>query len=157
MSRVIFQPTVAGNWERIYHQKLEAQKIDNSTRKLINPLVLPVLAESRILVGATASDSALATWRHGGRLTPILNCGGTDFAEADLPGYSLPCNGSRLIVLPQLASTYKLRFACPWWFDEITLSVYQYTGSVIEEPDAFLDDLRSQLVQIGTKLDDLTG
>lgn len=156
MSRIIFQPTVEGNWERIYHQKLEAQKLTDSQRELINPVVLPILAESRILVAATASDSARSHWRYGGSLTPILDCGGTDFGETNLSSYSLPCNGSRLIVLPQFASAYKLQFSCPWWFEEITLSVYQYTGTVTEEPIAFLDDLRSQLTQIETKIDDLT-
>lgn len=145
MSRLIFDSANSANWRSLYQHQFVPQQIKPGERTLIPATVLPVLAESRILLARTSSQFAKSTWRNGGSLTPLIDCGVTGFAETGLSSYRLPCNAARLLIFPNFSTAYKLRFSCPWWFDEITLTLYEYIGDERDSTEDLIQELKTQV------------
>lgn len=134
MSDIIFEPT-SPNWQVLHERLIKAASYDEKAYIPIPPQTIPVLAEHRVLAVMTYSEKASSRWRVGGWLTIILDCGGADFVDADVQKYTIPLNRAQLVILPRLASAYKLRFEAPYWFEEIKIVIYQYVGEVTDRLD----------------------
>jgi len=145
MSHLVFQPTDATKWQLLYNSHFQRQPKNATEDYPIPPQLLPILAEHRVLAVAVNSQAAKSTWRYGGSIIAVLNCGATDFGKVDAARYSLPCNGSKLVILPGIASTFQLRYEVPWWFPEVALSIYQYIGPVSDSTENLIEQLRSDL------------
>ncbi|MGG6266304.1 hypothetical protein ACQ4M3_08850 [Leptolyngbya sp. AN03gr2] len=145
MSRLIIDPANSTNWRQLYQHKFVTQQIKPRERTIIPATVLPIQAESRILAAKTYSQFAKDTWRKGGTLTPLINCGMDGFQQTALGSYSLPCNGARLLIFPKFSTTYQLKFSCPWWFDEIELTLYEYMGAESNSTEDLIRELQTQV------------
>lgn len=145
MSRLIIDPANNTNWQQLYQHKFVTQQLKPRERSIIPATVLPVQAESRILAVKTYSQFARDTWRRGGTLTPLIDCGVAGFQQTALSSYSLPCNGARLLTFPKFSTTYTLKFSCPWWFDEIELTIYQYIGTESDSTEDLIRELQTQV------------
>lgn len=128
-------------WTLSFSQLFQAQVIgqSNGVNQFvpITPRILPVLFSSRLLVVGASSQTAKSHWRCGGRLTPLFDCGATDFVQASFTPTFVPLNEGLLWFLPGLASAYRLRFEVPWWLEEASLQIYEYTGSLSTDPADF--------------------
>lgn len=145
MSRLVIEPANSNNWRQLYQHKFVTQEVGPRERSLIPATVLPVLAESRILVAKIYSQYAKDTWRNGGSLMPLINCGMSGFQETGLSSYRLPCNGARLLILPKFSTTYKLKFSCPWWFSEVELTIYEYIGDESDSTEDLIREMQTQM------------
>lgn len=145
MSRLIIDPANGQNWRLLYQHQFTTQQTAPRERSLIPDTVLPVQAESRVLAVKTFSQFAKSTWRSGGSLTPLLNSGVADLGQLSLSRYQLPCNGARLLIFPKFSTTYQLRFSCPWWFDEIALTIYEYIGTESNSTEELIRELQTQV------------
>lgn len=151
MSHPILQLGNSNNWALLYSETLSAEvTLSGRGFKPIPESLLPVQADHRILVVNTFSNKGVRdTWKTGGWLTPVIAWGGNNnVQDADLGSYRIPLNQSRLLLLPNIAPTYKLRFSTPSWFQQIALTVYQYSGPEDDSTELMIQDVQSQLDRI---------
>lgn len=151
MSYPILSMGNAQNWQLLYSHHFVSEAIFNQGRISghvpIPEQTLSVLSEHRILVAGAHSRTAKSTWYTGGYLTAIVETAG-EFLDADLASYRVPLNSARLILLPQLAQSYKLRFRPQRWFEEITLNIYQYIGSEADSTEVLLRQIETKIDQL---------
>jgi hypothetical protein len=144
---IVFYPSDATQWQQIYTNLFKQQSLNGYQSLPIPPQTLPVLAEHRILAVVAESQMAKSTWRYGGSITAIVDCGAAEFGLADVQRYPLSLNKVKLCILPDFASSYRLRYECPWWFEEIDLTIYQYIGSVTDSTENLILEVQQQLNQ----------
>lgn len=151
MSHPILSLNNAQNWQLFHRQIYRSQEAVSQGRVRghipIPPQTLPLLSDRNILAAGCHSDKAKSTWFSGGWLVPVVACGG-EFLEADFGFYRLPLNSVRLIQIPAIAQSYKLRFQIPAWFEEISLSVYQYIGTEADSTEELIHELQTQISQL---------
>lgn len=151
MSHPILQLGNFNNWSLLYSETLTAeQTIEGRGYRSIPPLLIPTQIDHRIIVAGTiAGRGTRETWKTGGWLTPIIAWGGNNNTlDADLGGWRLPLNQQRLILFPDIASNYKLRFAPPAWMQQISISIYQYSGPENDSTEILIAQMQTQLDRI---------
>lgn len=159
MSTPILSLNNAQNWQQLYRHRFVSEAIVKQGRITghipIPPQVLPILSEHRILAIGAHSDTAKSSWFSGGWLTAIVQCGG-EFLEADIAFYRVPLNSARLILMPSLSQSYKLRFRPHPWFEDVTLTIYQYIGTESDRTEDLIRELAAvDLARIEAKIDSL--
>ncbi|MEH2174247.1 hypothetical protein [Nostoc sp.] len=125
----------AANWSLYYHETF-AKRYDISVQDpdygFIGELVIPVLFDSPYLTVKAVSSTAKPTWKQLGyvkqKIRVGIEAGGTVDAFLNRR-YLLSLNQPTLLTFdPNIASTYALWFRPFNWFDDVTLSIYTYTG-----------------------------
>lgn len=117
------------NWHLFYTQSFESIPIGPKTYKPIKESVLPVQIDFRVFVAYTTSSTAKLNWRLAGYLTPEVETGAA-FVDLQLRQIALRLRSPQLIVLPSFSTSYKLRLRIPYWVEDLTLSLFQYTGPI---------------------------
>jgi hypothetical protein len=156
VSYPILQLGNSSNWLKFYSQYFRVEFKTPKEYIPLPPVTLPVQSEHRVLVAGCTSQTAKGSWYLGGWLRPIVETGDTDFVFAELDSIPVPLNVPRLILLPQIAGSYRLRFEVPFWHQEITLTIYQYIGPDVDSTEVLLGSLKSQLDQIQSRVNQLT-
>ncbi|TYQ29970.1 hypothetical protein [Pseudanabaena sp. UWO310] len=116
------------NWQLIY---------DNLTRAVytsrnpdvyipIPPISLSFSLPYRFLRVAANNQNAKATWRYGGYIDFLTD----EISGAEVLRRSLACNKAVIIAVPDYLERYRITVAPPYWFDEISLQVDGYVGSL---------------------------
>jgi hypothetical protein len=146
MGRPILQLGNAQNWQAFFNGSYSAQII-NGGRDFVplGSVTLPVLSDRRILVAGTTSTAASPNWRTGGWLTPILQCGGAPFQQADLRSERIPLESTRILILPDLTEGYRLRFSIPRWLKQVDLEIWQYIGPEKDSTEELIRQLQTQI------------
>lgn len=118
------------HWEEIYSQIHRAVVvIPGRSYDPIPPIDIPGIQSTQYLNCVAESQLARETWRLGGWLYQVVEVPGrSDFVDLNASKNFVPINDARLIFLPRLAPTYRLRFEVPWWHEEISLTIWRYTG-----------------------------
>jgi len=109
------------NWQSVYDQSHSL-----TGEILTGKISIPgSLTEHTIRIYAT-SLVAKPHWWLAGTLCQLLGSN----TQPDFEGsrWRVPLNRITLIQLPQLTTTYRLKFEVPRWHKEITLVVETYTG-----------------------------
>jgi hypothetical protein len=109
------------NWQSVYNQ------FHSVTGQIpINEILIPgSLTENTIRVYAISSV-AKPHWWLAGTLCQLL---GTNTQPAfEGSRWRVPLNRITLIQLPQLTTSYRLKFEVPIWHKQITLVIESYTG-----------------------------
>ena len=156
MSYPVLQLGNASNWQLLYANTYTSQSLGPRGYKPIPRILLPVQAEHRILVAGCRNPLAKDTWYLGGWLRPIISTGATDFGNAELDRIPVPLNNPRLILLPQVASSYLLQLEIPFWHEQINFILYQYIGTESDSTEVLVTSLKSQLDQIQSRVNQLT-
>ena len=129
----------AAYWVRFYSQEFQVEYITPKEYRPLDPILLPTQVENRIIVAGCNSETAKSTWRFGGRLIPLIQTGGP-FIDAEIDHYPVFLNIPSLIVLPDLGAPYKLRFEAPPWFEQITLTIFEYVGPIADTTETLLTE-----------------
>ena len=116
------------NWQLIYDNLIRATVIRQSPLQYapIPPTSLGFSLPYRFLRIAANNQNAKATWRYGGNADLLVD----EVDGAEVVRRSLPVNKAVIISVPDYLDRYRLRFTFPYWFDEISLQVDGYTGSL---------------------------
>lgn len=143
---------VQANWQRVYDEERTVGVINDSTYTPIPAFEIGFTFESRVLAVRTISTTSPARWRFAGTLTQKIQLGTGGVASnlplADATVRKLDLNRTRLVIFPQYSSEYQLVFASPYWIEDMRLTIWQYTGPVI-------DSISSDLERIESKIDNL--
>jgi hypothetical protein len=108
------------NWEVVYNG------FHSGTRESpIKVILIPgTFTQHTIRIKAT-SKVAKAHWWLAGTLSHLLGIGQLDFEGSR---WRVPLNKIMLIRLPELTTSYRLKFEVPRWHKELELVVEAYTG-----------------------------
>jgi hypothetical protein len=109
------------NWQSVYNL-FHSVTGGNLTEKILIP---GSLTEHTIRIYAT-SLVAKPHWWLAGTLCQLLGSN----TQPDFEGsrWRVPLNRITLIQLPQLTTSYRLKFEVPHWHKELTLVIETYTG-----------------------------
>lgn len=155
MSRLILQLGNINNWSIVHSETLIAEPtIDGRGFRPIPKRLIPLQIEHHILVvGTSASRGIRSTWNTGGWISPLVSWGGNNNTmDAELGSYRIPLNARRMLVFPDIAPNYKLRFSPPAWIEQISIEIYQYAGPESFSTELLLDAQQQQLDRIESLL-----
>jgi hypothetical protein len=159
MTRTL-QLSNADNWQQVYHHSVAAVTINSDTHVPIAEITVPLLLDTHVLaVYVTTEVPEGRNWNFAGFLNQKfelgLTVGGTPEAD-ELSRRKLWLNKIKLIIFPQLTSTYAISFDIPKWFKSVQLTVWEYVGSDYDSVDQVLtQSIQPSLARIESKVDAL--
>ena len=145
-------------WDLIWSANVQAELVPNKARYLpIPPVEVPFLLDSHIIAVLLTSSTAPPSWKFAAFLnqkiaTGIL-VGGTNETQAYQEKIWL--NRISLIILPKLTTTYSLNFNIPYWFYDMSLKLWVYSGEENVSPPSndYLEEIKDSLLNIDRKLE----
>jgi hypothetical protein len=146
MSNLLVQFNNPNNWIEFYGNRFTAQPVGGGVRYLPIPSqTLSIVSDSPIIAAKAQSDSALVNWQTGGWLTPLYDLSSTNLLEVRANRYSIPLKFTRLIVVPDFALTFQLRFDVPKWLKDVRLDIWQYIGPIDDSTEKLIRQLGNGL------------
>lgn len=156
----LFDFSNAANWEQVFFTSKSADQ--PSTNRFVpipemDASGLFPLNASIIATYATCS-TAKSTWNTAGWLYQNVRAG-----IADGGSYNTSVFGSRRVPLGRVQihfwdrqiKDYKLTFKVPKWIYQISLTIWQYTGPIIDENQEAIDLTRIDILRTEAKVDAL--
>ena len=92
----------------------------------IAPITLPSSLNYRFLRVTANNQNAKASWRSGGYCFLMVD---EPNPQVQVSRLYAPVNKPVILAVPDYLASYRVIFAPPKWFDEISLQVDVYTGS----------------------------
>ncbi len=145
----------SNNWRLVWEKLTIAQRVVIDPEKQHHPIPaikMPVQLESPIFVVLVENQQAKSTWRYAGVVTQLVSTGIIDFGGSDdveVTSRKLWLNRVSLHIFPELTTAFSLKFYIPHWFEEVSITVWEYLGQ-----NNSLDDI---LARIETKIDAING
>lgn len=152
MSHELVNFSQANQWIQLFSHHFEAQYVGPKSYIPIAGIEIPIQADHRFLAAGCVSTTARSSWHLGGWLTPSFASGRGDLGDVGLGRLAVPLQGTKLLVLPQYSTAYKLRFDIPYWIDDLSLTIFQYIGTEGDSTEAILAQVQSSLAEIQAKL-----
>lgn len=158
MSDPILELSNPAHWEFVYNETFRAGALPGNRYIPLQPVDIPVLVSSPLLVIEAENLDAKPWWFLGCRIQQRFSVGiAPDTALGAF--VRVPVNRPRLFRFPRLSADYSLRAEIPPWYDRMKIVIYEYTGpigdtterAVIEQGDL----IRVDLTRIETKIDNL--
>jgi hypothetical protein len=135
---MIGQPIVQfgsqSNWSQVYSESREVEYLAPGKFVPLPRFELGTLFDSRYLAISAYSSKAKPTWRYAGYVAQVcrLGSGGTasPLPAVDTLVEKVYLGRARLLTYPGFTSNYALVFVPPYWLEDLTLRVYEYSGAV---------------------------
>jgi len=109
------------NWQTVYNQFHSV-----TGKNLIGKISIPGNFTQHTIRAYATSLVAKPHWWLAGTLCQVL--GSNTSLDFEGSRWRVPLNRITLIQLPQLTTTYRLKFEVPRWHKEIALVIETYTG-----------------------------
>jgi hypothetical protein len=143
----------SSNWETVHNQSLDAVQIakegggyksvpipEISIALLLDVFVLAILVSTNVPEGRT--------WKFAGNVRQKVSTGIVFGGSQDASfnrRYALFLDKINLVVFPAISTSYSISIQVPDWFENVSLTVWRYTGP----------DYDSDLARIESKIDAL--
>ena len=128
------------NWERLWETNIYAAKTSLRTYVPIPEIECPFLIDKFILNIYVSQTEGKDYWRFAGFLNQKLLGRLTVPGQAEFNAINkerLYLNRWMLFNFPKLTTDYTISFEIPFWFRDVDIKVYQYTGvnydSILDE------------------------
>lgn len=149
------------NWQDAYSASASATYLPGSTtsHERIPPIEVPLLFDSHVLAVYPDSTTAKDWWITAGWVSRRIQTGITIGGSPDVratESQKLIFREINLIIYPNITSTYSLVIDAPYWFDQLSISVWEYIGPVSYSNETLIIDQNIQLDRIEQKIDTLT-
>jgi hypothetical protein len=139
MSQLLVQFNNGANWQPFYNGTYSATPVQGSARYVpIPPHTLPIAADYRILAAKATSADVRPSWKTGGWLTPIIDLSATPLRDARWNQMRVPLRTSGILILPEFAQSYRLRYDVPKWIQSVTLDIWQYIGPIDDSTEKLI-------------------
>lgn len=160
MSLPVLDLNNPGVWNQIYDESRTAASGGIPDSYIPIPAFeVPVLIQSPILAVRNFSQSARPTWRFAGNLIQRFQIGTGGSASplplAEAKREALTVNRTQLIFFPRYTNEYEVVFSCPYWFQTMRLTLWEYTGQISDSNQVLIEAVRTDLVIIESKIDAL--
>lgn len=141
----------ADNWESYIVGAKTAERLSDGTYRPIEPFIGSYLISNKLLAVSCASSTAPSYYKNAGWLTQItytgLTIGGVANSRIDKSWFLL-LNRINLIIVNPNFPDYSVQIDIPYWYDQIEIVCWRYTGPVN-------DSLVNQLANMDMKLDQI--
>jgi hypothetical protein len=133
MTKPILNLSDSSKWQSLWFGSFSALGLPDKPgyHYPIDPILVPVLLEARIIAVTATSATAKSRWTYAGKARQKIQTGITVGGVVDAASVSvkkLSLDKVNLIVFNALTPTYALEIEPIWWLADITLSVWAYTG-----------------------------
>lgn len=159
MSNLIVDLTNQANWLQVYDQSHEVTNRTSISYTPMPPIEIPFLFDRRILSVKTTSEAAKPYWKYAGLLTQRfrIGSGGTNtlLPIADFSRRKLHLNRTELIIFPQYTENYELLLDPPYWFEDLRLTIWEYTGPEANSTDELVELTRIDVLRVEAKVNTL--
>jgi hypothetical protein len=159
---LVFAPNTASNWNLSYQDTRNATSGKVYGKKFtwsIDAWTIPILFESPILAVHCGSQSASTGWKRGGWLTREQRQASLtpDLQSLSDTGRRVRLHKGTLIDFTQApqVSSYALTFEPSIWLQDVTLTIYSYTGPIDDTLFDELGALKIDLLRIEAKINAL--
>lgn len=145
-------------WNLIWSANLQAELVANKPRYLpIPPVEVPFLLDSNIIAVLATSSTAPPSWKFAAFLNQKIATGITvgGFTDTQAHQEKIWLNRISLVILPKLTTTYSLNFNIPYWFYDMSLRLWVYSGeeNISLPANDFLEEIKDSLQEIDRKLE----
>ncbi|MEG3840030.1 hypothetical protein [Microcoleus sp. herbarium14] len=118
--------------------------------------VPPYEFEKHILAIFVSNPEPNQTWRFGGFLNQKIRLGvGPSQGAESVSSRKLWLGRTQLFIFPKLTTTYTLNFAFPYWFNQVSLTIWEYWGPQADTTENKIFDVRNNLLRVENKIDTL--
>ena len=118
----------SNNWELKWASSYQVQRVSENEYVPIPEIEIPVEFNSNILVVTIATENNPGYWRRAGYLLQKTSASLTGSDLSTLTKKSkLWLNKNNLITLIN-ANGFQVSISVPFWFEEVSFSIYQYIG-----------------------------
>jgi hypothetical protein len=139
MSQLLVQFNNGTNWVPFYSGTYTATPTAGGRRYVpIPPHILPIASDERILAAKATSSDAQPNWQTGGWLTAIIDLSATPIRDMRGAKMRVPLRTAGLLILPEFAQSYKLRFDAPKWMQHVELEIWQYIGPIDDSTEKLI-------------------
>jgi hypothetical protein len=160
MGQPVLELNNSANWDLVWSTTVEAVKITNPPGRYypIPKVICPTLLDTHIIAVLATSVSASPHWRFAGYLNQKIQTGITGGGVTDTEVVSarrMFLKRISLIIFPKLTNTYSLSFDIPYWFEDISLFLWSYSGTATDSTENMIDNLQTDIQRIESKIDGL--
>lgn len=147
------------NWNSIYESGVLRVSRVGSGWIPIPAFDIPVICQHHILFCTAESQLAKQFWWLGIRLQMLIDVPGTPFEVIQADKINIPVNRGFLARFPQLTDQFRLRVEVPPWHEEISIRLWEYTGSSADSTEDLIittaQGIEADLLRIEEKVDQL--
>lgn len=150
-----YQLTAPGVWESIYDETIDAVKPTPATFTPIPRKEIPILLEESVIAVGTSSSTSPPSWRYAGRLIQRSSIPGVSTGLVD--GHEVRCklNVISLAMFPLVTPEYRLAYEFPPWIQNLSLSLWRYTGPVTDDLYELIETLKVDIARVEYKVERL--
>lgn len=148
------------NWESLGSYSAQGAPVPNNPNAYqpIPEFSIPLTIDSRIIAVVAESTSAKPTWHFAGFLFQKVHLGiivGGGFDSDATSARKIYLNRISLLTFRNLTPTYGISFKPPFWFQDVKLTIWKYTGVDTTVELNQLANIQLKLTSIETKIDNL--
>lgn len=147
---ITYQLNNSANWSQVWSGSFNSTPVPGASDRFypIPEVICPFSIESHVVAVYCQSSTASPSWRLGGLMnyriqTGILSGNSPDTYPIEKKRIWL--NRITLFTLPELTPEFSLSFDIPYWFQQISISVYQYTGPIVDTLETKIDAVQADL------------
>jgi hypothetical protein len=143
------------NWQEIYTRSVSANFITETTYHPIEEFNIPFLITARFMAFRVTSNTSKPYYRYGGLIKQKFRAGMIEGGVADITfnnSKRLYLNQITLLELKQFGAETALSFTPPYYFEQINLTAWEYTGPVTDTIDNSLSAIQSDVSYIKSKV-----
>jgi hypothetical protein len=138
------------NWVLAYSVRVTAANAPGSGDRYIPipEIEVPILLTSQVIAVFCQSSQASPRWKLGGLMNLKVQTGiltGGEFDTYPFEKKRIWLNRITLFTLPVLTPDYSLSFDIPYWLRQISISVYEYTGPIVDPLQVKVDSIDTRL------------
>lgn len=139
----------AANWIQSDFQSFSGKPIPD--------YVPPYLFEKHILAIFVTNPEPDKNWRFGGFLSQKIRLGvGPSQGAESLSSRKLWLGRTQLFIFPKLTTTYSLNFSFPYWFNQATLTIWEYWGPEADTLGNAISGVHNSVLRVENKINLLT-
>jgi hypothetical protein len=138
----------SSNWNLIYEQSATAVKLTDTSYTPIPEIPIPFLLNARFMAFSVTSAGLPSYYRYAGQIRQKFRAGMMSGGGQDIElnnAYRLYLKQINLVELKQYGAETALIYYPPYYFEQVSLSVWEYTGSIIETVDNSLNAIQSDV------------
>jgi hypothetical protein len=145
------------NWELAYSETATAQPAPGTGDRYfpIPEIEVPILLYSQVIAVFCQSSQAPPRWRLGGLMNLKIATGILTGSAVDTYPFEkkqIWLNRITLFTLPVLTPEYALSFDIPYWMRDIQISVFQYTGPIVDTLETKVNEIKADLTALKDSL-----
>lgn len=157
----LYEFSNSSNWQQVWTGQRVAKPAPSPKLKNFFPIPdfsVPVLLDNPVLAVYVTSDDDPGNWRRGGYLKQKVSTGLADGSAVDsyLTQVFLQLRKINIVQLQKINGSFAVELAVPFWFKQVEVTVWEYTGTIADTVGEQLGDLKTFITQCCEELKSLS-